>query len=950
MRTNSAVFVVFLILFANIHNVYLKTNLNNREYNSFFIKNKHSHKHHNNNNNNNATSTNNNGLPIEEETEIEKRANFMKLKSKLQATKANSDSSEIWVKCADEGEECIIPGPERFVRYGNSVYNEFKVVTASNSIICNSKSFGEDPSEFNSKSCSYLNASTEFKKCSVGGGYCKLKGNRIVRLTLTNRKKEKEFFYRFATNTILCDNASFNAPNYSAKYRTRKVGDYYTQVTLDTESTCDIVEPSYWAYCSEFGGDCNFTGKSLVRYGLNENYSYTEVYQNVACKKGEKHFSTAIDNSDFICSRRLGAYFWVDCATEGQKCSFTGKLVARFGYEGNFVYKEATNSIDCTSAAFGKTINSDKDLSCSIVVYNTAPEPEAVQKLKATLVEAEQLTIDEAEDESSCDSDSGFGFNGGCFSDGFKDRTSSAPGSVQSAVYFLFHILTSIAFPFDFCAGDFPGTSLGSNPSLARNKCSTLPLMGDYKYGVIGVAVDNVPCGATPVSITACIAFDRCGTVALSTNAGLLQCAATYSTGLAAILSPVSDVLDYANIGFSLKRRFTQSFTIAYRDGTSVATKSITTYGHFMAKIGFALPLNDFKIAGKAIKDFFSFNVEATYTLDFGNVSSVVESMIDNMISTKSSNRSNVLDTLLNSGAETALTVTGYFVLNFNAITKGFLPDIAFSLDTTNFLLTLGGGASGMARGFYFYKGSGVLNLGAVLNLVVNQFKPLFGALGVILPDLSNLDLSLSYSLGLFLNDDAAGFQIDILGFNLKCVFAFNSGSGSCDLDSKIFTAIIEGAKWVIRHARQLLDATGKKIVEFANDVGNFAENAAESVGEFFSNDVRNFFERDVAGAFVSAANDAKDFFENEVGDFVDNIGDTAVDVAEDIKDTVENVANDIKDTVEDVAEDVKDVFEDVKDAVVNTVNNAANTLSNAASTVINSEPVQKIANFFKSW
>jgi len=101
------------------------------------------------------------------------------------------------------------------------------------------------------------------------------------------------------------------------------------------------------------------------------------------------------------------------------------------------------------------------------------------------------------------------------------------------------------------------------------------------QYGIIGVSVDNFPaCGATPVTIAACLTFDKCGTVGLAINGGVLECIATYTTGVAAVLSELAGILKYAAIGMSVDRRFEEQYTLVYPSGdnSSVEEKTVTTF------------------------------------------------------------------------------------------------------------------------------------------------------------------------------------------------------------------------------------------------------------------------------------------------------------------------------------------------------------------------------------
>ena len=132
-------------------------------------------------------------------------------------------------------------------------------------------------------------------------------------------------------------------------------------------------------------------------------------------------------------------------------------------------------------------------------------------------------------------------------------------------------------------------------------------------------------------------------------------------------------------------------------------------------------------------------------------------------------------------------------------------------------------------------------------------------------------------TIGVFVQDDSAGVEFYGLGMSLRCMFIYSKGSGSCNFNHKFFTAIIEGAKWVIKHAKKFFDNAGKEVMRFGNEAGKFAKNAADATAGFFTGDVRNFFERDVGGAFKGAAGDVKDFFE---GDVTDGLSDTGNAIA----------------------------------------------------------------------
>ena len=44
---------------------------------------------------------------------------------------------------------------------------------------------------------------------------------------------------------------------------------------------------------------------------------------------------------------------WINCASEGEACSFSGNRQIRYGANETYVYQTATDSIACTNSVFG---------------------------------------------------------------------------------------------------------------------------------------------------------------------------------------------------------------------------------------------------------------------------------------------------------------------------------------------------------------------------------------------------------------------------------------------------------------------------------------------------------------------------------------------------------------------------------------------------------------------
>lgn len=763
---------------------------------------------------------------------------YLKKSSKSKnKTKNGEISLEVWEKCANEGENCNFSGTT-IVRYGaqgSFVYRE-----ATNSFYCSYTHLG-DPKYGVHKHCYIKKNRYEWKNCSGENGRCNFSGTTAVRYGA-----DGSFSYKTATNGIDCNNGVFGDPR----------GGVYKY--------CYVLVDDFWAQCAGENGYCSFKGSSIVRYGADGGYLFKEVTDGQTCSYiafgGDPKYGV-----HKYCHVRQGAYSWVKCANENETCQFPGKVIVRYGEKTSFTYKYAENSIGCNNSTFGDPIGGIVK-KCEYALFAVGGEAEAMDNL------AKQDQECDNEPNTSCGRDAGFGFNGFCLSQPFGNSRNGVPADTMDSIKFLWELNQILGLNFDFCMGDYDGKTLQTSNRLSYQKCNEVPLMEDYKYGTISGSVGNVTgCGASPVNISMCINFDQCGTVSVMIDSGLAQCAATYSTGIAAILSPVSDVLDFVGLGISPKRRFSLKFDVAYREGDDVGTKEVTTFGHFYFKIGFALPLNDIKIAGKRLKEVFSLNLDALIMIDFGNSFNLFND-VKNIIT--SANRNTALNFFNNINNNTQFEMTmqvkGAFTINLGALTRGFFPDLSINLLTTNLLFTNGNcGPSGLSKGVYFYLARGFNNISEVIQLVVDQFKDLFSIFGVTVTVPS---FTLNFTFGFFLTDDSIGVKIAGPGFSLFCIYIYGKG-GSCGFNFSFFTAILEAAKWVIKHARQLFDDTGKAVVEMSNEVGKFSINAANTVANFFRGDFRDFFERDVKNALTNSAGAVGSFFQNDVGGAINDAG-----------------------------------------------------------------------------
>jgi hypothetical protein len=748
-----------------------------------------------------------------------------------------------WVYCSEENKTCSFTG-KKLVRYGNSGVFEYKEV--ENSVSCSNSVFG-DPIKSVKKFCHIKNIPYTWVFCANESSKCTFSGVTVVKYGT-----ETYFNYKYASTSIDCNNATFGDPiNGKKKY-------------------CYYMAEDDYSDCASENQTCSFKGTNIVRFGSGASWAYKEIVDSTPCTTSI-FGSVSTSTTSRICQTKNSPYFWVECAKENETCSFTGDSVVRFGQNGIYYYKYATNEISCNNATFGDPLYGVSKI-CEYIASTTSETPEALKTLSSTYQESEPDSESVAIEKSTCSYDSGFGFNGNCLSSKWSTilAKSPLPSDVSTALGFLTEIAYKITSNYDVCVGDYKGGDIEKNPTLTYTKCDSVPLMENFQYGLFGSYILSVPCGTTLQNLNSCAIFDKCGTVALSINAGIAQCLATYSTGIAAILSPLSGTLDYLSFGISPKRRFTLRIPIAYRNGDKIESKEISTYGHFFVGLGLKFPI-DIHFGGMSFDKIFSFDVNSTYIIDFGDSASIVTSLIQTIYSATKSNAEAIVKSILNTGAEMTISIKGLLSLNLNDLTRGFLPNIDLDLGQASILVTSGAkSASGMKPGVYIHVSSDIAkNLFIIYKRNLDQFASVMNIFGI--PQISFPEIKLS--LGIFIQDDALGFEFFGLGFTFKCMFINSKTSGSCDFSHKFFTSIIESGKWVIKHAKKLFDDTGKQVISFATDAGKFAEYAAAETIKFFQNDARNFFERDSVSALKGAASEVKDFFEGDVTDAFDTAG-----------------------------------------------------------------------------
>ncbi len=234
-----------------------------------------------------------------------------------------------WSKCADEGRRCNFNGV-RIVRYGaKDQYNtrEFK-----NGVDCNNQIFG-DPIEGVSKQCEIAApGQAAWVGCANEGETCNFTGLRQVRYGTRGKFTAP----RNMSKAVECSNAVF--------------GDPAPGMAKHCEYSPEI--PITWTQCATEGGNCNFSGMRVVRYGARERYVLGEFFNGVSCTNAV--FGDPIRGASKRCEYGPEVDVnWNPCANEGEQCNFSGTHQVRYGADGKFAVREATNGTVCNNQVFG---------------------------------------------------------------------------------------------------------------------------------------------------------------------------------------------------------------------------------------------------------------------------------------------------------------------------------------------------------------------------------------------------------------------------------------------------------------------------------------------------------------------------------------------------------------------------------------------------------------------
>ena len=118
-----------------------------------------------------------------------------------------------------------------------------------------------------------------------------------------------------------------------------------------------------WKLCAAEHGRCSFKGAAMVKYGAGERYVIRNKNNGVSCTN-----QVFGDPAQHV--RKNCWYVPIPgtaCAVEHGHCAFTGTATVRYGSNGKYVDRKATNGLRCTTAMFGRDPAPNRVKSCSLL-------------------------------------------------------------------------------------------------------------------------------------------------------------------------------------------------------------------------------------------------------------------------------------------------------------------------------------------------------------------------------------------------------------------------------------------------------------------------------------------------------------------------------------------------------------------------------------------------------
>jgi hypothetical protein len=252
------------------------------------------------------------------------------------------------------------------VRYGVEGRYVFRNTNAP--LPCTVESFGSDPAVGKRKQCEvsttwrsesryrwWRDAGQEavgvgrgaqaasWRVCATEGGVCEFAGTARVRYGANGR------YVTLTGNTrVECSVRAFGS-----------------DPAVGVRKSCEVESTGpQWVLCANEGDICNVPGATQVRYGANGRYAERNASGSIGCNNAQFgdpvpglakqcEYKTSGSVVAAVIDTGVSALTWDRCAREGEQCNFRGASIVRYGANGRYLYREATNGMMCSVEAFG---------------------------------------------------------------------------------------------------------------------------------------------------------------------------------------------------------------------------------------------------------------------------------------------------------------------------------------------------------------------------------------------------------------------------------------------------------------------------------------------------------------------------------------------------------------------------------------------------------------------
>jgi len=204
-------------------------------------------------------------------------------------------------------------------------------------------------------------AQAQWQPCANQDEVCRFKGEALVRYGAEGR-----YAFQVARNRINCDVRDFGGDPAEG---VRKRCDY--NYDLSRRETGGSPSSRGWTHCAGENEYCRVPGTARMRYGVDNRYVYRTVTGGVQCSVrvfgdpakgvnktceyqgagGRDEYRGAGGRDDNNAGNGRG---WEYCGNEGDRCAFRGPGEVRYGINGKFVVRRATDGMPCGLSAFGQ--------------------------------------------------------------------------------------------------------------------------------------------------------------------------------------------------------------------------------------------------------------------------------------------------------------------------------------------------------------------------------------------------------------------------------------------------------------------------------------------------------------------------------------------------------------------------------------------------------------------